>query len=108
MIHVFLLLFLSSHFLHVDSNTIHEVNQALFLDPRTHSALIECPLDLKANDEFQWYDVLNQRLETERSQFYRINGTQPLDREYLCSIRSTKLDESEEKYRIKIRTYGKR
>lgn len=83
------------------------MNEALFLDPRTHSATIFCPLETSTNEHFQWFDVANQRYETERGRFYRINGTQPLDREFLCSSRSSTGGESEEKYRIKIRTYSK-
>lgn len=90
-----------------DSTTIHEVNEAVFLDPRTHSALIRCPLDFTHSSDIQWYDVANRRYETDRGRYYRINGTQPFDREFICSTASQAGADSNEKYRIKIRTYGK-
>lgn len=103
----FRLLFFLSLCFRVSSTIIHEVNEALFLDPRTHSALIVCPLESSANEFYQWFDVANHRYENERGRSYRINGTQPLDREYLCSLRLITGGESDEKYRMKIRTYGK-
>ena len=92
----------------ITSTTIHELNEALFLDPRTHSALIRCPLDFTHSADIQWYDVANHRYETDRGRFYRINGSQPFDREFICSSISQTGAGSNEKYRIKIRTYGKK
>ncbi|CAF1464156.1 unnamed protein product [Adineta steineri] len=91
----------------INSTTIHELNEAIFLDPRTHSALIRCPLDFTHSSDIQWYDVANHRYESDRGRYYRINGTQPFDREFICSTISKIGVGSNEKYRIKIRTYGK-
>lgn len=89
------------------STTIHELHEAVFLDPRTHSALIHCPLDFNPSSDIQWYDVANHRYESDRGRYYRINGSQPFDREFICSSLSQSGAGSNEKYRIKIRTYGK-
>jgi hypothetical protein len=89
------------------STIIHEVNDAIFLDPQTHSALIRCPLDVVASSDIQWYDVVNHRYELDRGRYYRINGSQSFDREYICSSLSSTGAEHEEKYRMRIRTYGK-
>jgi len=97
--------FLKLNFIH--STTIHEINEAIFLDPRTHSALIRCPLDFTHSSDIQWYDVANHRYESDRGRYYRINGSQPFDREFICSTISQTGAGSSEKYRIKIRTYGK-
>jgi hypothetical protein len=91
----------------INTTTIHEINEAIFLDPRTHSALIRCPLDFTHSSDIQWYDVANHRYETDRGRFYRVNGSQPFDREFICSSISQTGAGSNEKYRIKIRTYGK-
>jgi len=91
----------------ITSTTIHEINQAIFLDPRTHSALIRCPLDFTQSSDIQWYDVANRRYESDRGRYYRVNGSQPFDREFICSTLSQAGTGSTEKYRIKIRTYGK-
>ncbi|CAF1307408.1 unnamed protein product [Adineta steineri] len=98
---IFQFLILSS----INSTTIHELNEAIFLDPRTHSALIRCPLDFTHSSDIQWYDVANHRYESDRGRYYRINGTQPFDREFICSTISKIGVGSNEKYRIKIRTY---
>ena len=89
------------------STNIHELNEAVFLDPRTHSALIHCPLDFTPSSDIQWYDVANHRYEADHGRYYRINGSQPFDREFICSSLSQSGAGSNEKYRIKIRTYGK-
>ncbi|UJR31355.1 hypothetical protein I4U23_018851 [Adineta vaga] len=89
----------------INSTTIHELNEAVFLEPRTHSALIRCPLDFTHSSDIQWYDVANRRYESDRGRYYRINGTQPFDREFICSTISQTGAGSNEKYRIKIRTY---
>ena len=89
----------------LQSTIIHEINQAVFLDPRTHSAYIQCPLEsptISATD-IQWYDVTNRRYETNHGRFYLINGSQPIDREFICSTNS----QTDDKYRIKIRTYDR-
>ena len=90
----------------ITSSTIHEINQAIFLDPRTHSAVIRCPLDFTHSSDIQWYDVSNRRYESDRGRYYHINGSQPFDREFICSTKSQTGIENGEKYRIKIRTYG--
>ena len=100
---IFPFLILSS----ITSTKIHEINEAIFLNPRTHSALIRCPLDLTRSSDIQWYDVANHRYELERGRYYRINGSHPFDLEFICSTVSKTGTESNEKYRIKIRTYGK-
>jgi hypothetical protein len=92
----------------ITSTTIHEINEAIFLDPRTHSAFIRCPLDFTHSSDIQWYDVVNHRYELDHGRYYRINGSQPFDREFICSTISQTGAGSNEKYRIKIRTYGKR
>jgi hypothetical protein len=107
---IFSSLFLLCHCLEFSrstSTTIHEVNEAIFLDPRTHSALIRCPLDFTPSADIQWYDVANHRYETEHGRFYRVNGSQPFDREFICSPVSPTGTGGDDKYRIKIRTYGK-
>ena len=86
---------------------IHEVNEAVFLDPRTHSAIIRCPLEFTTSADIQWYDVVNHRYEIERGHFYRINGSQAVDREFICSSLSETSTDKNDKYRLKIRTYGK-
>ena len=91
----------------LNSTTIHEINEAVFLDPRTHSAVIRCPLDFTHSADIQSYDVANHRYEPDRGRYYRINGTQPFDREFICSTISQTGAGSDEKYRMKIRTYGK-
>lgn len=94
-------------FLRTCLSAIHEVNQAIFLDPRTQSASIRCPLETTKSSDIQWYDVLNHRYELEKNRFYRINGSQPIDREFICSSLSDNASDRNEKYKIKIRTYGK-
>lgn len=91
----------------INTTSIHEVNEAIFLDPRTQSALIHCPLDPIHGSDILWYDVANSRYEPERGRYYRINGSLPFDREFICSAASKDENETTEKYRIKIRTYGK-
>lgn len=91
------------------STTVHEINEAIFLDPRTHSALIQCPLDSTHSSDIQWYDVANHRYESDHGRYYRINGSQPFDREFICSaFAPSGIVTNTDKYRIKIRTYGKR
>ncbi len=102
----FFLIFQFFTFTLITSTTIHEINEAIFLDPRTHSALIRCPLEFTHSSDIQWYDVANQRYESDHGRYYRINGTQPLDREFICSTISPTGAGSNEKYRIKFRTYG--
>src|SRR5690349_641426 len=92
----------------INSTTIHEINEAIFLDQRTHSALIRCPLDFTHSSDIQWYDVANHRYESDHGRYYRINGSQPFDREFICSSISQTAVGNSEKYRIKIRTYGKK
>jgi hypothetical protein len=75
-----------------------EINQAVFLNPQTNSAIIQCPLDL----DIQWYDVINQKYELNRGRYYRIHGLQPFDRELICASIS-----QNKKFKIKIRTYSK-
>ncbi len=104
-IFVYFFLIFTLNFL--NSTTIHEINQAIFLDPRTHSALIRCPLDFTQSSDIQWYDVANRRYESDRGRYYRVNGSQPFDREFICSAYSPAGTGNTEKYRIKIRTYGK-
>ncbi len=87
---------------------LHEINQAVFLDPKTNTAVIQCPLDFIHSLDIQWYDVNNQQYELDRGRYYRINGLQPFDRELICSSVSQIGHGNNEKYRIKIRIYGKR
>ncbi|CAF3333766.1 unnamed protein product [Rotaria socialis] len=91
----------------INATTIHEINEAIFLDPRTQSALIYCPLDATYTADIQWYDVVNRRYELEHGRYYRINGSHPFDREFICSAVSQPGSETYEKYRIKIRTYDR-
>jgi len=108
-VQIFVYFFLIFQFLTLPtiiSTTVHEINEALFLDPRTHSAFIRCPLDFTHSSDIQWYDVANHRYESDRGRYYRINGSQPFDREFICSTISQTGAGSSEKYRIKIRTYG--
>jgi hypothetical protein len=91
-------LFLLFSFIKLSFN-FHEINQAVFLNPQTNSAIIQCPLD---SLDIQWYDVINQKYQLNRGRYYRINGLQPFDRELICE--SILLNE---KFKIKIRTYGK-
>ncbi|CAF2914714.1 unnamed protein product [Rotaria sp. Silwood2] len=91
----------------ITTTKIHEINEAIFLDPRTHSALIRCPLDFTHSSDIQWYDVANHRYELDRGRYFRINGSNAYDREFICSSVSQAGTENQEKYRIKIRTYDR-
>lgn len=86
---------------------IHQVNEAVFINPETNSAVIRCPLDLKSDFNIQWYDVINNRYETDRQGYFHINGVEPYDRELICSSVSRTGIEEDDQYRIKIRIYGK-
>lgn len=104
--HLHLLQFFT--FTSITATIIHEINQAIFLDPRTHSAFIHCPLDATHSSDIQWYDVANRRYESDHGRFYRINGSQSFEREFICSAFSPSgIVTNTDKYRIKIRTYGK-
>ncbi|CAF3684143.1 unnamed protein product [Rotaria sordida] len=91
----------------ITTTKIHEINEAIFLDPRTHSALIRCPLDFTHSSDIQWYDVANHRYELDRGRYFRINDSHLYDREFICSSISQIGTENHEKYRIKIRTYDR-
>ena len=82
---------------------IHEINQAVFLNPETNTAFIQCPLNFTYNLDIQWYDVINQRYELDHGRYYHIYGLQLYDRELICSS----ISQNNEKYKFKIRTYGK-
>ncbi|CAF4958974.1 unnamed protein product [Rotaria socialis] len=86
---------------------IHQVNEAIFINPETNSAIIRCPLDLKPGFNIQWYDAINNRYENDHQGYYRINGVEPYDRELICSSVSRTGIEEDDQYRIKIRMYGK-
>jgi len=92
---IFLLIKLSFH--------LPEINQVVFLNPQTNSAIIQCPLDFIHSLDIQWYDVINQRYELNRGRYYRIHGLQPFDRQLICSSIS-----KNETYKIQIRIYGKK
>ncbi|CAF5218953.1 unnamed protein product, partial [Rotaria magnacalcarata] len=84
---------------------IHQVNEAVFINPETNSATIRCPLDLKHDFNIQWYDAINNRYETDHQGYYHINGVEPYDRELICSSVSRTGIEEDDQYRIKIRMY---
>lgn len=109
-VQIFVYFFLVSQFFKCSiatTATIHEINEAVFLDPRSHTALIRCPLDYAPSSDIQWYDVANHRYELERGRFFRINGSNPFDREFICSTVAQTGVGHYDKYRIKVRTYGK-
>ncbi|CAF1466097.1 unnamed protein product [Rotaria magnacalcarata] len=86
---------------------IHQVNEAVFINPETNSATIRCPLDLKHDFNIQWYDAINNRYETDHQGYYHINGVEPYDRELICSSVSRTGIEEDDQYRIKIRMYDR-
>ena len=104
--HLFLI-FLSVKLSINSSTVIYKINQAVFLNPQTNSSLIQCPLSVKYHLTIQWYDVINNRLVTDNGEYYRINGLQPYDRELICWSISRTGHETNEKYQIRIRMYGK-
>ncbi|CAF3485119.1 unnamed protein product, partial [Rotaria sp. Silwood2] len=104
-IYYLLLIFLFINLSFNSLTTIHEINQAVFFNPQTNTTLIRCPLNYKHNFNIQWYDVINNRSEIVREEYYRIYGLQPYDREFICSKISHTRIETNEKYRIKIRIY---
>jgi hypothetical protein len=95
--HLFLLVLFLKHSFHFS-----EIHQPIFLHPQTNSAFIQCPLNLTASLDIQWYDVTNQRYDVNRGRYYRIHGLQPFDQELICSSIS-----KNEKFKFIIRTYSK-
>ncbi|CAF0998359.1 unnamed protein product [Adineta steineri] len=104
---VYLFIFFLLKLSFTSSIIIHEINEAVFLDPKTNTASIRCPLNIIHGSDIQWYNVTNQRYELTRGRYYRINGLQPYDREMICSSAlQTGLVDHEE-YKFKIRTFDR-
>ncbi len=65
------------------------INQPVFLNPKTNSAFIQCPLDFISSLDIQWYDITNQRYDLNRGRYYRIQGLQIFHQELICFSIST-------------------
>lgn len=89
-----LYIFFLINFSFYSSIIIQEINQAIFLNPQTNTALIQCPIN---SLDIQWYDGIKQH----RGKYYQIQGLHKFDRELICSS----IGKNEE-YKFKIRTYG--
>ena len=85
---------------------LHEINQAIFLNPTTNAAVVRCPLNSSRGADIQWYDALQQRYEQHRGRYYRIHGLQPFHRELICS--SIVPVTNNDNYKFILRIYGKK
>ncbi|CAF0915091.1 unnamed protein product [Didymodactylos carnosus] len=92
---IFISLIISS-----SSSIIHDVNEAIFLDPNSRVGILRCPItNYLNNDDILWYDIYNSKQQN-NGRFLYINGSD--DREFICSSKTT-----DESYKIKIRTYDR-
>ena len=89
-----LYIFFLINFSFYSSIIIQEINEAIFLNPQTNTALIQCPVN---SLDIQWYDGIKHH----RGRYYEIQGLQALDRELICSSSG-----KNEEYKFKIRIYG--
>jgi hypothetical protein len=88
---------------------MHEINEAVFLNPHTNSATIRCPLNVTRGADIRWFNAFEQRYERNRGRYYRIIGLQPFHREMICS--SSALNgpgDNSDQYKFIIRAYGEK